>query len=226
MNCAHPMRRAKLLRRAILAGCFLVGTALPIMGALETEVDATLREAAVKTIGRAVSQGYVFEDQAQQMQALLEQRLRDGAYDNVTDLALFADLLTSDLRSINGDKHLSVRTMPPRSEEPATSNSAQRQRSARDRMRLSNYGFERIERLPGNIGYIDLRGFIDPSVGRDTAVAAMNFLASTDALIFDLRRNGGGSPAMIQLLSSYLLEGRVHLNSFYVRGATNNREHM
>ncbi len=35
----------------------------------------------------------------------------------------------------------------------------------------------------------------------------MNFLANSDALIVDLRENGGGAPAMIQLLSSYLFSG-------------------
>ena len=45
----------------------------------------------------------------------------------------------------------------------------------------------------------------------------MNFLAHTDALIFDLRQNGGGNPSMIQLISSYLFEEPVHLNSFYIR---------
>jgi hypothetical protein len=50
-----------------------------------------------------------------------------------------------------------------------------------------------------------------------TAIAAMNFLAYTDAIIFDLRQNGGGSPSMIQLIMSYFFEEPIHLNSFYVR---------
>ena len=58
--------------------------------------------------------------------------------------------------------------------------------------------------MPGNIGYIDLRGFTDPEAGVETVAAAMNFLANTDALIFDLRQNGGGSPEMVALISSYL----------------------
>jgi hypothetical protein len=45
----------------------------------------------------------------------------------------------------------------------------------------------------------------------------MNFLANADALIVDLRQNGGGSPSMIQLISSYFFAEPVHLNSFYIR---------
>ena len=48
-------------------------------------------------------------------------------------------------------------------------------------------------------------------------MAAMNFLSNSDAIIIDLRRNGGGEPSMIQLISSYFFEEPVHLNSFYIR---------
>jgi C-terminal processing protease CtpA/Prc len=71
--------------------------------------------------------------------------------------------------------------------------------------------------LEGNVGYVDLRGFHEASGGGATAVAAMNFLAYADAIIFDLRQNGGGSPSMIQLITSYLLDEPTHLNSFYIR---------
>ena len=81
----------------------------------------------------------------------------------------------------------------------------------------SNYGFTRLEILPGNVGFVDLRAFNDVREAGDTAVAAMNFLANTDAIIIDLRYNGGGSPSMVQLLTSYFLEDATHLNSFYVR---------
>ena len=85
-------------------------------------------------------------------------------------------------------------------------------------VRQINFGFEKIERLQGNIGYIDLRGFSDPEAGVETVAAAMNFIGNTDALIFDLRQNGGGSPEMVALICSYLFgEKPVHLNSLYWR---------
>ncbi|MEW6051208.1 MAG: S41 family peptidase [Candidatus Zixiibacteriota bacterium] len=75
----------------------------------------------------------------------------------------------------------------------------------------------KLERLPGNIGYLDLRQFVGAEFAGQTAVNAMGFLANTDAIIFDLRQNGGGDPSMIQLLTSYLLKEPTHLNSFYIR---------
>src|SRR5256885_13831761 len=82
-----------------------------------------------------------------------------------------------------------------------------------------NFGFESVSRLAGNVGYLDLRGFLDAGDGGETAAAAMNFLANSDAVIFDLRRNGGGSPTMIDLLISYLYPrgARVPLNDFRQR---------
>jgi C-terminal processing protease CtpA/Prc len=80
-----------------------------------------------------------------------------------------------------------------------------------------NFGFVKLERLEGNVGYLDLRAFQDARWAGETAVAAMNFLANSDAVIIDLRRNGGGHPSMIQLISSYFFDEPVHLNSFYIR---------
>ena len=52
----------------------------------------------------------------------------------------------------------------------------------------------------------------------ETATAAMSFVANTDALIIDLRENGGGSPDMVALVCSYLFGAHpVHLNDLYFR---------
>ena len=74
-----------------------------------------------------------------------------------------------------------------------------------------------MERLTGNVGYLDLRGFIGAELAGETAIAAMNFLANSDAVIIDLRKNGGGEPSMIQLITSYFFDEPKHLNSFYIR---------
>jgi C-terminal processing protease CtpA/Prc len=53
----------------------------------------------------------------------------------------------------------------------------------------------------------------------------MALLANTDALIIDLRANGGGSPEMVQYLCSYFFEGEpVHLNDLYFRPENETRQ--
>jgi C-terminal processing protease CtpA/Prc len=85
-------------------------------------------------------------------------------------------------------------------------------------MAQTNFGFEKLERLAGNIGYLDLRGFPPPQMMGDTAAAAMTFLANMEALIIDLRQNGGGSPDAVALMASYLMGPQpARLNDIYDR---------
>ncbi|HYJ86762.1 MAG TPA: S41 family peptidase [Pyrinomonadaceae bacterium] len=88
----------------------------------------------------------------------------------------------------------------------------------------TNFGFEKVERLNGNIGYMELDGFVTSELGAETAIAAMQFLANTDALIIDLRYNGGGVPGTAQLIISYLFsETPVHYHSIVLLRTLNKR---
>ena len=81
-----------------------------------------------------------------------------------------------------------------------------------------NYGFSEVKILNGNIGYLNLRMFADTAYAKGAATAAMNFLFNTNAIIIDLRENGGGVPSMMQLLSSYFTDAKpVLLSNFYER---------
>jgi len=84
-------------------------------------------------------------------------------------------------------------------------------------MQRGNCAFEKVELLPANIGYLKFNGFLDPEICGPTATAAMSFLAHVDALIIDLRSNGGGSPEMVAYICSYLFAERTHLNDLYNR---------
>jgi C-terminal processing protease CtpA/Prc len=81
----------------------------------------------------------------------------------------------------------------------------------------NNCLFEKAERLPSNIGLLKFNGFADPAVCGPTATAAMNFLENVDALIFDMRDNGGGDPKMVAYISTYLFADVTHLNDLYLR---------
>jgi Peptidase family S41/N-terminal domain of Peptidase_S41 in eukaryotic IRBP len=82
--------------------------------------------------------------------------------------------------------------------------------------RLDNFGIHRVERLEGNVGYLDLRRVPVPANAGPAVAAAMELVAGTYALIIDLRRNGGGSPEGVVLWCSYLLtEQPTHLNDIF-----------
>ena len=114
--------------------------------------------------------------------------------------------MSDHLQAISRDKHLRVIVGDETSFR------------ARTQPADGKHGIEKVERLPGNVGYIELRGFHGTSPEASAAAsAAMSSLADADVLIVDLRRNGGGSPHMVALITSYLFDAPVHLNSLYSR---------
>lgn len=181
-------------------------------------VTAKDRAAIVESVAAGLIDTYVFADVAEKMATRLREQLGSGAYDRAATLPEFCELLTTELQGVSHDRHLRVRWTPPETDAGGKPPSpAERQARNLAEQRRDNYCFERIEHMPGNVGVLKLNCFADAGVGGATAVAAMNFLAGSDAIIFDLRDNGGGEPSMIQLISSYLFQEPTHLNTFYIR---------
>ena len=177
-------------------------------------VDEAQRTRVVDGAARLLSQFYVFPDVADKVSARLRTQQKRGAYRNITDGEMFAIRLTDDLVALSGDKHMSVdfftEVMP--AEAPASPHPDPRLLAER------NCGFEKADHYSPNIGYLKLNWFDVPEQCAATAIAAMNFLADSDALIFDLRDNHGGAPYMAALISGYLFDERTHLSDIYDRG--------
>ncbi|MHC4946818.1 MAG: S41 family peptidase [Planctomycetota bacterium] len=217
------MTRPRLRRRAFLLAAALVvtttaaGPAALAQDPAETPLDAGDRAFIVERLGELLVERYVFPDVAERCQADLRAQLAAGAFDEASTRALFARRLTDALQATSHDRHMRVRAVPPPEAGLRRENPARARARQVDRMRRQNYGFERVERLEGNVGYLDMRFFAGDPRARATATAAMNFLANVDALVFDMRRNGGGHPEMIQYITSYLFEEPTHLNSLYWR---------
>lgn len=178
-------------------------------------LDADTRREVIEHLMRRIHEHYVFPEVAHRVQEDLRRRLSAGEYDHLTTAEVFCLFLTAHLQESSHDKHFFL--VYHEKGRPATKHESNRADEHEGGM-LQNFGFQRVERLQGNIGYLDLRSFYPAEIGGETAVAAMNFLAHSSALIVDLRYNDGGEPSMIALLSSYLFEGEpVHLNDFYRR---------
>jgi retinol-binding protein 3 len=168
---------------------------------------------------KRLNDAYVFPETARKMETAIRERMQRKEYDSMTSPAAFAERLTAHLQEVSHDKHLRVvhseRPSPvERESQPDPDEMARMRRFMESR----NYAFKKVERLDGNVGYLEFEAFTSPELAGDTAAAAMSFLANTSALIIDLRRNGGGDPAMVALLCSYFFDGRpVHLNDLYWR---------
>jgi hypothetical protein len=193
-------------------------------------LDAAKKQAVVDEIASLLNKEYIFAETAKKMEETLRAMLKNGDFDKLDAAPAFAQAVSSTLSMVSKDGHIGfafnpalaadIRRLMGQSEEEA--------KKVRERRllesRRNNFGFRKVERLAGNIGYLDFRGFASPDDAGATAVAAMNFLAYCDAVIVDLRQNGGGDPAQIQLISSYFFPEPVHLNDLYAR-ATDTTEH-
>jgi hypothetical protein len=183
-------------------------------------IDAAKRTKVIKAILTELEKSYVFPEVARKMRQAVEARMKRKEYDGVKTGQELARKLTAHLQEVSKDKHL--RVMCNTAKFPAPPKKGKPTAKDRDRMRQGsrklNGGYRRVERLPGNVGYLAVDGFMHPDVAAGPAAAAMNFLAHTDALIIDLRHNGGGGPKSVALLCSYLFDKKpVHLNSLYWR---------
>jgi hypothetical protein len=192
----------------------------PEVKVTDMRLDAATRGRVVNGAIAQLDTFYVFPDVAKRIADSLHARLARGAYDAYGNGMSFAFKLSADLRDIGRDKHLrveySVPVLPPRVTGP-TSPTPDVIARRRARMDEINCGFVKAEQLPGNIGYLKFNQFADPELCGPTASAAMTFLASTQVLIIDVRDNGGGNPAMVAYISSYLFSRRTHLNDLWNR---------
>lgn len=176
------------------------------------------RAGFVENVSKLLVDNYVFEDVAIKIEKHLKDKLASGAFDKIADPAEFAALMTTEMQSISNDKHMRVRVRPPQPQGPtAAPNPVANNYEQLKRLESINYGFEKVEKLEGNIGYIELTGFPPLVLAKNYADAAMKLVSASDAIIFDLRRNGGGNPDLIQYICSYLFEKPTHINSLYYR---------
>jgi hypothetical protein len=168
------------------------------------------KAAIVNQLADLMNTNYVFPEKGKAMHDLIKSNLAQGEYENITDEAVFAKHLDTDLHSMANDGHIRV-TYDPERIEKIRGGVGMGGRKAPE-----NYGFETVA-VKEDIGYLDLRMFYDLGSAKDVAKQAMDKLMESKAIIFDLRKNGGGSPSMIRFICSYLFEESVHLNSFYWR---------
>lgn len=188
----------------------------PGVALVNVVVDATLRQKVVEGIASNLDEFYVDAPLAKQMGDAITAHLKAGDYDQITDGDAFAVRLHKDLEDISHDKHLRV-DFSPFKIPPMGPPTPEDQARFHQQMEHDNCAFDKVEILPNNIGYIRFNAFMDASFCGPTVVAAMGFVAHTDALIFDIRNNGGGQPAMVTMIASFLFDKPTHLIDIYNR---------
>jgi hypothetical protein len=181
-------------------------------------IDTGERADVIAAVLKELLQSYVYPEKAKDMEAAIRARQKNGEYEAITSAAALARTLTAHLREVSHDKHLHVDYLAGFPGGPGPRAGPPNRDQMAKRLAARNYGFRKVERLEGNVGYLELDGFLPAEFAAETAAAAMSFLANTDALIIDLRHNGGGDPSMVAFLCSYFFDAKpVHLNDLYHR---------
>jgi hypothetical protein len=177
-------------------------------------VTPAIRSEVIDSAVAGLSQAYVDAEVGRTIGQGLQTKLKAGAYDQITNPAQFAEEVTRDLRGVNGDLHLGLRfsPTPPATGQPAFDpfRDAERQ----------NFGFGRAEILEGNVGYLEITGFNGAKGYQEVAVDALRFLSRTEAVIIDLRRNGGGSGETTHFVFSHFL-GATPVSTIRVQSRSN-----
>jgi hypothetical protein len=172
-------------------------------------MDAGTRRAIVDTVAANVEAFFVFPEIGAEMAVLVRSRLEGGEYDNAREIEDLVSLLNDDLLSVYPDGHLRVDVLKQRT-SAADRDDVEGWTNYVEEARYHNFGFNRVERLEGNIGYLELDRLYHGSISAEAAIGAMAFLQNTDALIIDLRSNPGGRDDVMQLLFSYFFDEDVH----------------
>ncbi len=182
-------------------------------------LDKQEKTLLIDSIAKLVKKYYVSLEEGEKMASFLLSKKNSHEYNTITKPNDFANQLTKDLRSINGDLHMHVRhktvSKNSKSTKPSTSVDL--------KGKWSNYGFQEINVLDGNIGYLKISHFgnwKNFDAAKKVIASSINSLKNTSAIIIDVRNNRGGTESMVAYLISYFFNGKtIHLSDYYYRYA-------
>ncbi len=177
-------------------------------------IDAASRKAVIETAIAKMTESYVFPEKVPAIAKVLHAGLA-GKYRRLSDAQAFVDAVNADIEAAANDRHLRLRwsadPLPP-PPDPDKIDPAMRKQFT-EFIARRNYAIRRAEVLDGNMGYLKINGFLPPEMAGGTLSAAMAFLKNSDALIIDLRDNGGGDPQGVAMLVSYVVYSETLINT-------------
>ncbi|GAA5141505.1 S41 family peptidase [Thalassotalea piscium] len=172
-------------------------------------VEQHIRESIFGVIN-ILEQGYIYPERSKLIAEKLKHKLASNGFDQIDDLDKFVTYLSVFMREVSGDGYLNVVKTQPYIDggQALTSNANQL-----NLQYVENFGFEHIEILSGNIGYLKLKHFYQHPNAELQAARAFNYLSGTDAIIIDLRDVEGNSISLAQYLMSYFVEHKTILSN-------------
>lgn len=171
-----------------------------------------------------LNENYIFPERVQEIKTYVEKRLNTGGYDSINNPQDFLKSLNNDLEQKGNDHHLNIFYGPERVKQIASDEKNEKEGRAEKlteiwlkKLQYENFRLRKLERLDGNIGYFNFLSFTPLEASRQSIIAAMNFILYSNAIIIDLRDNGGGNAETMNFLLSYFLQDSVQISEFRYR---------
>ncbi|MFX1418754.1 MAG: S41 family peptidase [Promethearchaeota archaeon] len=185
----------------------------------EEKLDYSVNDVKIKKIiqelAKKIEVYYIFPEIAEKIAQFLLNKLEESQFNGIIDPVKLASIVTNDLLNISNDLHFYFEYNPSLAQTLIEEHKKDENEIDYDYLEFKtdlkyeqykNYSIIKAERLPGNIGYIKLNDFAPAEFAGETIVGALQFLANSNAFIFDIRNNGGGYPSMVSLIISHLIE--------------------
>ena len=171
----------------------------------------------IDSISHLLTNYYIFPEKVPATISLLKSNFKKGRYDKYTDPREFADKINEDVISFIQDKHFRI-VFDPETVLEEKKNSIYSETSTTEADKVSNFGFDQVKILNGNIGYINVTGFYNLKYAAEPLNAAMAFVQNTNAIIIDLRNNHGGASDLGPYFSGFFFDELPKLlYDFYLR---------
>ena len=181
--------------------------------------DPEAHHKLIAAIAANLKQLYVDRAIGQRLADALLAYDKNGEYESLDMAADLAARINKDIQTTSralgiprgvfiADVVYSVRRLPTGPPPPMTTEMRERNRAT---LLQQNCLFETIETLPHNVGYMKLNGFADATSCQETTSRAMASVNNVDALIVDLRDNGGGFGDTALQIAGYLFDRPTYL---------------
>ncbi|GIQ57944.1 hypothetical protein Flavo103_10800 [Flavobacterium collinsii] len=197
----------------LILSCLIVSS----VNGQQKKISEKFKKETILKIDSLIQKEYIFPEKAKLMGDHLKKAYKENKFKKYDLLDSFAVALTKEIRFINNDKHLRIKPkfIPEKDKANSTKDSYEVYlHNLTDNRKLAN-GFKEVKIIDGNIGYLKFNYFIEET--EQTIDSYMELLSKTDAIVVDLRTNGGGSPKTVQYLCSYFFKQPLLLNTLYFR---------
>ncbi len=194
----------------------------PILAYSQNLITKNEKDNTIEKVKVLIDSNYIFIEKVKYINNSLDSLNSTRKYDDIKDYKTFAKILTDDLVEITKDLHFKVLYKPRyiKNNQERRKREAERKNQEKPKEKpkkerfdwdlwyaqKENFGFERVEILGGNIGYIKFNFWHKLNLVKPTIDATMKFVTNTDALIIDLTENGGGYSPTDSYLGSYFFD--------------------